>query len=311
MWVVVLTALLIILLIKLRKRFNYFKDRGIPYVHWTFYPKTIFLFILGKKSVFEAFAEVYNDEKFKDEPIIGIFNFTEPTILLKSPELMKRITCTDFNKFSDRALEAPPNDPLRNTLVLTKNPAWKTFRAISTTFFTSSKLKAVYSLIDDLCVKVVKLIEKKMNGQDRIELNLGHVTNLYLYDVVGSVIVGVDFHSLDGENGEYQKSLKSFSELTISRSMELVTVLFIPYLSKFLNALFFGKTLTNFVLKILPRIFKEREKSKIKRNDFIDSIIEKRENKKYAALTDNDIYAQIGMLLVGGGKYSILFKIVK
>lgn len=55
-----------------------------------------------KKCVAEQFYDFYFDEKTKDKPFVGIHMFHRPAIIIRDPELLKRILVKDFASFSDR-----------------------------------------------------------------------------------------------------------------------------------------------------------------------------------------------------------------
>lgn len=97
-------AVIIILAIYyyLTSTFNFWKSRGIrgPYPisgHLNFKDVTF-----TKVSVGDYMTEVYN--VYKDEPMIGIFIWTTPVLIVKDLDLIKDILIKDFSVFGDRGI---------------------------------------------------------------------------------------------------------------------------------------------------------------------------------------------------------------
>lgn len=80
----------------------YWKRKKIPSIHARPLIGSIAGMITFQKNVAEQFHEFYFDEATKDEPFVGIHMFQKPTIVIKDPELIKRVLVKDFSSFSNR-----------------------------------------------------------------------------------------------------------------------------------------------------------------------------------------------------------------
>lgn len=89
-------------------------------------------------------------EDVKDSPFFGFFMpLNKPTLMMQSPELLKRITVKDFSSFSDRHMESHKGDPLGfYNMVMVKGAMWRKIRSKMSPFFTSGKLKLMFYLVD-------------------------------------------------------------------------------------------------------------------------------------------------------------------
>lgn len=80
----------------------YWKRKKIPSIH----AKPLIGSITGiatfQKSLAEQFHDFYFDESTKDRPFVGIHIFHKPTIMIRDPELIKRVLVKDFSSFSNR-----------------------------------------------------------------------------------------------------------------------------------------------------------------------------------------------------------------
>lgn len=81
---------------------TYWKRKNIPYIPGELLFGNFKKLVLMQKSVADSFAELYFDEKTKDEPFIGVTLMYNQMILVKDPELAKQILVKDFSTFHDR-----------------------------------------------------------------------------------------------------------------------------------------------------------------------------------------------------------------
>lgn len=94
-----------------------------------------------RAQVTSVFNRLYHHEAAQGQPFVGVNLFYKPAILVRDPELVKRILIKDFNYFSNRHNGADPrHDPVgANNLFQLKNPKWRQLRSKLTPVFTSGK----------------------------------------------------------------------------------------------------------------------------------------------------------------------------
>lgn len=299
MWLFLLIIILLISFYFLKKHQNYFKDRNVPYIRSNIFLGSLKDAFLMKKGVYENFMDIYNDPVAKNEPFFGMFLLHKPAILVKEPELIKRILISDFNSFDNRYSSTSDQDPFRGNLFFTNNPKWRIVRRKISTFFTSGKLKASYYIVEGMGTKLIKYLDKKINNEGRGEVDLKQTSGLYTMDVIGSVVFGVDAHSLEGVDGDFQKAVHSIFDSTFIRAIEMSSSLLAPKLMKIFNRSFLGKKFTKFLLDFLPHVINERKKGGICRNDMIDLIIELQKTKS-KEFSDFDLLAQTASFMAAG-----------
>lgn len=125
--------------------FKHWKRKGFPYIE----PKIPFgnlnLVATRKTSLGVNLYELY---KATTEPIVGIYLFFRPALLVRNVNLIKRVLVTDFEHFHDRGVcYNPKNDPLSANLLSMPGQKWKTMRMNLTPTFSSGKLKAMLPAI--------------------------------------------------------------------------------------------------------------------------------------------------------------------
>jgi cytochrome P450 family 6 len=85
-----------------KKRFNYWKDRGFLQTDATF-PFGSLQGAGTKRTAFETMDIHYKNFKGK-APAIGFYTFLAPSIMLIDPELIKNVFVKDFNVFHTRGM---------------------------------------------------------------------------------------------------------------------------------------------------------------------------------------------------------------
>lgn len=162
-WLVDLLILLVSFYLLLYKfftrKFNYWKDRNVPYVEpqaffGNFKEAFTFKIFFG-----EQVAKLYNRMK---APFFGIFMVDRPVLMIKDPELIKCVLVQDFNYFYDRSVHADvENEPMvAHMLFFSKNPDWRATRTKITPVFSSGKLKNMLQLINEVGEELKQYVSK-------------------------------------------------------------------------------------------------------------------------------------------------------
>ncbi|KAL1509588.1 hypothetical protein ABEB36_004300 [Hypothenemus hampei] len=95
-----------------------------------------------------------------------VYQFTLPTLMVKDPELIKELTIKYFDHFTDhRAFIRPDIDPLwSNNLFALTDQKWREMRTTLSGFFTSSKMKHMFEVINEVAQNFsTHLIKKEEN----------------------------------------------------------------------------------------------------------------------------------------------------
>lgn len=81
---------------------TFFTRNKIPYVQTNILLGGLSDSLLGKCGFFENVRRLYTAPEVKDAPFFGFFIFQRPALVIKDPELIKRIMVKDFNSFNNR-----------------------------------------------------------------------------------------------------------------------------------------------------------------------------------------------------------------
>ncbi len=265
--------------------------------------------LLGRKSPYDNYLDIYNNDAFKDEPFFGIFIFHKPAIMIKDPQLVKKIMVSDFHSFGGRYAGSDVHDPIGYyQLFMAKYPVWKTLRAKITPFFSSAKLKSNFYLIDKLGNDLNQYITNRLEN-NRIQLEAKPLTDLFFVDVVTSVAFGLEAHSLENSGSDFQEAANSIFKFSTYRGFELISNFLLPQAMKFFGFKNLSHYTTDFIYRVCPDIIAQREKSGWKRNDLIDTLIELKSELKPEVkghTVEDMLYAQVGIFLAAGLNFLVL-----
>lgn len=268
-------GLLLTFLYWINRRQDYFKNLGIPYV------KSIPLLgsyadsLMGKTGIYDNMVNLYNRPEVKGKPFFGMFLFHKPGLVITDPELIKRITVKDFNSFSNRYTASDVHDPLGYyNLFAVKNPLWKVLRGKLSPFFSSGKLKSMYYLMDHISTNMIEHIQKKLDKEEKTELEMKNLASLYTTDVIASCAYGIEANSLVNPDGEFRKAGHAIFKMTFWRGLELPSFFMLPQAMKFFGFKTFSNAGSEFIMSSIPHVIEERERNGIKRNDLIDTLID-------------------------------------
>lgn len=303
----IITALLFLILFfliqRVREHQNYFKKQNVKYFKSWLILGALKDSVLKKITIVENFDNIYNAPELKDEPYFGIFTFYKPGIVVKDPELIKRILVTDFQSFNSRHSESGVHDPLGYYHpFLSDYSIWKNVRPNISKFFTASKLKSSFYLMEKLGEDLSEFIDERLEN-NQAEISAKFVSDLFTVDVISSIALGVEANSLKNSGSEFYKVATSMWESTLKRSIELLSILIFPELGKLIKSTIMGKYADDFLYEVAPKIIAEREKSGQKRNDLIDILIEMKKNvqpEHPSHTVDHILISQIATFLQAG-----------
>ncbi|XP_024880595.1 cytochrome P450 6B2-like, partial [Temnothorax curvispinosus] len=135
-----IVALILALYYYLTLNFDFWKSRGVRG------PRPIPLFgnfkdvTFSKISAHNYLTKMYN--KYKDEPLFGIFAGMTPVLIVKDLDLIKNVLIKDFSTFANRGIPTfEKAEPLSHHLFSLEPKRWRPLRTNLSPVFTSGKLK--------------------------------------------------------------------------------------------------------------------------------------------------------------------------
>lgn len=244
--------------------------RGLP-ILGTYWRSFIF------ESVVYTHRRVY--KQFPNERFFGIYDlFGRPTYFIRDPELIKKITITDFDHFTDRIFHFnEKDDPLTAFSVfgMPGNERWRQMRATLSPAFTASKMKLMHSLINECALDLVDAIKCDVDKIYRSK----DLFAIFASDIIASCAFGIKVNSANDKNNEFFKMGRAITTFTPLKSIKFLCTVGFPRMAKFLKFSLVDNEPANFMRKIIQQNISERLERNTVRNDMIDLLISAQQGK--------------------------------
>ncbi|XP_055528503.1 probable cytochrome P450 28a5 [Wyeomyia smithii] len=268
-------------------KFNYWKDRNVPGPD----PKPLlgsFPSVLLRNRPFQdEMDEVYRRYKSAYN-FIGVFAIRSPRIFVLSSALAKNILTKDFKHFHDNEFSESVNkeaDPIlgRNPFIL-DGAEWKEKRAEITPAFTTSRIKALFSIVEDVGSRMTTYIKTHTGSP----LEARELSAKFTTDVVSSCIFAADAQSFTSEKPKIREMGSKLMDFSFFSFACLVFMEMFPTIARKLKIGFISKSVQDFFLNLMSEAITIREASTIKRLDYLDYLISLRKKK---VISDLDMAA--------------------
>jgi hypothetical protein len=80
-----------------KSEYSFWKRKGVRFITPVIPFGNLKDMILLRKSTGEAIKDLY--DAFPEEPFVGTYELTKPLLIIRDPELIKRVTVKDFSHF--------------------------------------------------------------------------------------------------------------------------------------------------------------------------------------------------------------------
>jgi len=300
MWtfIVLLQSVVLLIILYIKNKYSYWKDRGVPYAEPKFPYGTI---QVGEGKPHLALQNLELYKKYKHQtPFVGLFFGLKPAALAVDIEFIKNILTTDFKYFPNRGFYFnEKKEPLTRHLFFIEGARWRSTRAKLTPTFSSGKIKFMYPTMVAVGHEFIRVLGNEVKNSKEVDMKefLGRFTT----DIIGSCAFGLECNSLVDPEAEFRKmGRKIFAQPRVSRKIAFVLTSF-KGLAKFLNVGIMRKEISEFFMKNVKETVEYREKNNIYRNDFMDLLIKlKNSDKEDERLTLNEIAAQSLVFFAAG-----------
>ncbi|XP_043286083.1 cytochrome P450 9e2-like [Venturia canescens] len=230
---------------------------------------------------------------------VGFYDFGEPVIVIRSPELMKSIAVKNFDHFADhRNFLDPDSNPLfSKNLVTLRGDKWKEVRNLLSPAFTSSKMKGMFRLMWACGENLVDHLLAAQISKSKVIDSKDSFTR-YTNDVIAACAFGISVDSMKNPKNEFYLRGKNASNFGVFRAAKLLLSRLSPTLGKLLKVSLVPRETELFFENVVRETIETREKQGITRPDMIQLMMESRE--KYPDLTIQDMTAQAFTFFLAG-----------
>ncbi|XP_014244486.1 cytochrome P450 6a2-like [Cimex lectularius] len=265
---------LVVLIYKIFSPYDYWKKKGYPYVEGSFPFGTSPPLFFSKIYQGHIIEKIYNE--LSPHPFGGFYIVQTPHLMLRDPVLIKHIMVKDFSHFRSRfGNRSSPDDPLSQHLFNLEGDLWRSVRVKLTPTFTSGKMKMMYALFEACANNLSKVLDDSV-GKD---VDIKDLFARFTTDVIVTCAFGLEVDSLNDPTNEFRTIGQDIFPPYATRLMKLT--LFIRFSSmRFLRRLLrlttLPKKVNNFIINTIKDTIDYREKNNVKRNDFLNLLIEMR-----------------------------------
>ncbi|EDS30844.1 cytochrome P450 6d3 [Culex quinquefasciatus] len=243
--------LAIVLLLGLQYIFSYWHRHGLPHLKPEIPYGNLRSVAKRQQSLGVAITELY---RRSTEPLVGIYLFFTPAILVRDATLAKRILTVDFGSFQDRGvLYDKKRDLFSCNMFAAPLSSWRPVRSKLTAAFSLSQLRGMLPTVLDVGTKLEDRLGVAAESGDAVDLN--GICMRYVVDVIAEVLFGFKADSIGNPEhpfytiGEYCDEQRSYI-----RNVHLSSI---------------SRKVSNFMISLVRQQMKYRAKNDLARKDFL------------------------------------------
>ncbi|XP_050069678.1 probable cytochrome P450 6a14 [Anopheles maculipalpis] len=271
LWLLLLIAVVSLLYYYVRRRYSYWKDKGIPQLE-----PTIPLGNLKGVGSTRSFAELLDEayQRFLGQsPVTGMYFLTSPILLVTDLDLAKQMLVKDFHRFHDRGMYVNErDDPLSGHLFSIGGERWRYLRNKLSPTFTSGKIKSMFITIREIGDEFLASFDKYIDQDEPIDIKL--LCQCFTCDVVGSCAFGLQCNSLKNEGSKLLDIGDKVFRQGPLRMIYSIAIGIFPSLSRALRLPALPGEVSSFFRPLVRSTVEHRERNAIERPDFLNLLIQ-------------------------------------
>ncbi|XP_061401520.1 cytochrome P450 6A1-like [Musca vetustissima] len=296
-----LTAIISLLVSYFRRNLNYWKNRGIPHD-----PPHLLLGNTQEYRNTRSLGEILMDyyKKYKGTgPFAGMYMGQRPVAVLLDIPTIKNVMIKDFNNFTDRGMYYnEKDDPLTGHLFFIDGQKWRNMRNKVSPAFTSGKMKFMYPTVTQVVADFMEVLGEQVQRRKEVEVRdlLGRLG----MEIIGRVAFGIECNSLKNDEDDFIRLGRKSIEQQRHNMAIMAFIDSFPKLAKKLGMRILPEDVHQFFMKTIRDTVEYREKHKIQRNDFVNILIDLKNNKEdksgLGGLTFEEMAAEIFVFFLAG-----------
>lgn len=185
------------------------------------------------------------------------------------------------------------DDPLSGHLLNIEGDYWKKLREKLTPTFTSGKMRNMVPTIVDVGTKLEAFMLKTI--EENPEPEIKDILARFTTDIIGTCAFGIECNSLEDKKAKFlEMGLKVFQQPRNSFVKQLIAVTY-PDFARKLGIKIVRDDVSEFFMNIVKEVVEFREKNNVKRNDFMDLLLQL---KNSGELADGNNSNKLGKLTI-------------
>lgn len=292
----IVVSVVVVIITYIKWRHQYWSRRRIPFL----VPSIPFgnLQNPAKKRYSIGFhiKNLYDEAKRKGLKHCGLYFFASPIYLVVDLDYLKNITTKDFQHFVDRGMYYnEKSDPISAHLFAIGGSRWKNLRTKLTPTFTSGKMKMMFPTLIECVSLLMEAVER-----EQVQIDVKELLGRFTTDIIGSCAFGLDCNSIKEENSPFRIYGKKVFTSSRMRTLKMTLASSFPNLGRLFGVRQVSSEISNFFRNIVKETIEYREKNNFSRPDFMQLLIDlKNENKGYSLNLD-EVVAQSFIFFLAG-----------
>jgi cytochrome P450 family 6 len=266
----VFAVLLVTVYFYFRRKYSYWKNKGVAYLKPSFPFGNFADIALFRKSFGETYAEQY--KKLTGKRFGGIYILNRPQLLVRDPDLIKNLLVKDFDHFHDHAFASDEKiDPLSGNLFMLTGSKWRELRTKLSPTFTSGKMKMMFETLTDCGMELREHVRETTEQADMLEIR--EVLARFSTDVIASCAFGIKCNCLKNPDAEFRQWGKKIFTPTFETITRGLLYMLMPSIAIGLKISSSPKEITKFFRTMVQETVAYRQKYSVNRNDFLQLLI--------------------------------------
>lgn len=239
--------------------------------------------------------------------VLGIFDLRTPVVMIRDPQLIKRLLVTDFDHFQNHnfIVNRSMDVLFGNSLFQLRDKQWKDMRTALSPVFTASKLKTLFDVVVGVADRSTKFANSSIAGsQDVLDIEMKEFCSRCTSDVIAEFSYGIEMNSHENRQNEFYlagESIREFGGPTIMPKI-MLNKLF-PSLYRKLGISVFDGKLMKFFRYLISTTFDYRSQNNIRRPDLLQTLLDigkSSNNSNAVQWSDDELISQSFVFFIGG-----------
>ncbi|KAM8713413.1 hypothetical protein ACLKA7_013690 [Drosophila subpalustris] len=251
--------------------YKYWERRGVPFEQPL--PFVGNMKGIGSKYHFRDINQRLYDQFKGKAPFAGMFMFLKRVAFILDLDLVKQVLIKDFKSFQDRGVFNNVRDePLTGHLFTLEGEEWRSMRHKLTPVFTSGKMKHMFGTVVEVGDHLTSTMGNSVGEDGDVEIK--ELCARYTTDVIGTCAFGLECNSLADPNAEFRAKGRMLFEKPRHNQLVQAFIFTNAKLARKLRFKILNDDLNKFFMDAVRNTVDHRIKHGIKRNDFLDQLIE-------------------------------------
>lgn len=272
-----LIAFILTIYLYLRKDYGYWEKKGVDYIKPKFPLGIVHDQFFGIRDAGATNQIYYTHYKKQDLKYVGTFLLHIPGLIVFDLDLCKQLLTKDFNHFVNRDFTPTTHEYISKHLFALEGEEWRTMRTKLSPTFTSGKMKNMFPLLNKCSQQLQEYIDDVVLEQG--SFGVKDLIIRFTTDVIASCAFGLEINCIKHPDNEFFGITKLVFEPKKSVFFNVLMQKIFPRLCKFLGINFYHPKITQVLTKVMKDNVQYRKEAGIKRNDFIDILLEVKDKK--------------------------------